>query len=198
METHCFLWNRSIRWAWCLRGLVTFIACVIGTGCSRRYAVVPDTMWGSGNTFSWARLLRRAWTRYVLKVLNALRIERVSSLAYYAEVSGVLTASIITAIMMAVCPDDIGSTSETSVYFYETTRRYMPESCHVHTGRRENFKSHALRIVSCWGDVSSQRSTTVHIAGSWMWNDTLLKMEFAIFFFNFSWNSESLSNIVLK
>jgi len=33
-------------------------------------------------------------------------------------------------------------TSETSVYFHETTRRYVPESCHLHTRRRENLKSH--------------------------------------------------------
>jgi hypothetical protein len=33
-------------------------------------------------------------------------------------------------------------TSETSVYFNETTRRYIIESCHLHTRRRENLKSH--------------------------------------------------------
>jgi hypothetical protein len=30
--------------------------------------------------------------------------------------------------------------SETSVYFNETTRRYIPEGCHLHTSRRENLK----------------------------------------------------------
>jgi hypothetical protein len=34
------------------------------------------------------------------------------------------------------------STSETSVNFYETTRRYNPEDSHLHTRRRENLKSH--------------------------------------------------------
>jgi hypothetical protein len=32
--------------------------------------------------------------------------------------------------------------SETSVYFYETTWRYIPKGCHLHT-RRENLKCHS-------------------------------------------------------
>jgi hypothetical protein len=31
--------------------------------------------------------------------------------------------------------------SETSVYSSETTQRYIPEDSHLHTRRRENFKS---------------------------------------------------------
>jgi hypothetical protein len=34
------------------------------------------------------------------------------------------------------------STSETSVNFYQTTRRYNPEDSHLHTRRRENLKSY--------------------------------------------------------
>jgi hypothetical protein len=34
------------------------------------------------------------------------------------------------------------STSETSVYFNVTTRRYIPEESKLHTRRRENLKSH--------------------------------------------------------
>jgi hypothetical protein len=33
------------------------------------------------------------------------------------------------------------STSETSVNFYETTRRNIPEGCHLHTRHHENMKS---------------------------------------------------------
>jgi hypothetical protein len=33
------------------------------------------------------------------------------------------------------------STSETSVYIYETTRRSILEDCHLHTRRDENLKS---------------------------------------------------------
>jgi hypothetical protein len=33
-------------------------------------------------------------------------------------------------------------TSETSVNFYKTTRRNMPEDSHLHTLRHENVKSH--------------------------------------------------------
>jgi hypothetical protein len=34
-------------------------------------------------------------------------------------------------------------TSETSVCFNKTTRRYIPESCHLHSCRREKVKSHS-------------------------------------------------------
>jgi hypothetical protein len=33
-------------------------------------------------------------------------------------------------------------TSETSVYFNETTRLYIPEVCHIHTRSSDNPKSH--------------------------------------------------------
>jgi hypothetical protein len=36
-------------------------------------------------------------------------------------------------------------TSETSVYFNKTTRRYVPESFHLLTRRREYLKSHSKR-----------------------------------------------------
>jgi hypothetical protein len=31
------------------------------------------------------------------------------------------------------------STSETSVFFHESIKRYIPERCHLHTCRRENI-----------------------------------------------------------
>jgi hypothetical protein len=34
------------------------------------------------------------------------------------------------------------STTETSVYSNETTRRYIPEDFNIHTRSRENLKSH--------------------------------------------------------
>jgi hypothetical protein len=37
--------------------------------------------------------------------------------------------------------DEAACTSETSVYFNETTGSYIPQSCHLHTRRRENLKS---------------------------------------------------------
>jgi hypothetical protein len=46
------------------------------------------------------------------------------------NVSEVRTSSIIRAMMEAV------RTSETSVYFNETTRHYMAEGCHIHACRR--------------------------------------------------------------
>jgi hypothetical protein len=51
------------------------------------------------------------------------------------DVSEVLIASIIIIpIMEAV------STSETSVNFYQTARRNIPEDSHPHTRRRENLE----------------------------------------------------------
>jgi hypothetical protein len=38
------------------------------------------------------------------------------------------------------------STSETTDYFHETTRRYIPESGHLHARRRENLKSHNMTV----------------------------------------------------
>jgi hypothetical protein len=37
---------------------------------------------------------------------------------------------------------ETASTSETSVNFYQTTRRYNPENSHLHTRRREYLKSY--------------------------------------------------------
>jgi hypothetical protein len=34
------------------------------------------------------------------------------------------------------------NTSETSVSFYQTTRRNIPEDSDLHTGRREDLRSH--------------------------------------------------------
>jgi hypothetical protein len=43
---------------------------------------------------------------------------------------------IIAQMIEAVC------TSETSEYFYKSTRRNIPEDSHLDTRRRENLKSH--------------------------------------------------------
>jgi hypothetical protein len=37
--------------------------------------------------------------------------------------------------------------SETSVNFYQTTRRYNPEDSHLRTHRRENLKSYEISLV---------------------------------------------------
>jgi hypothetical protein len=54
------------------------------------------------------------------------------------DVSEVLAASIVRAMMKAA------STSETSVTFYQITRRNNPAHSHLHTRRRENLKPHKL------------------------------------------------------
>jgi hypothetical protein len=53
------------------------------------------------------------------------------------DISEVRTASIILALMM-----DALRTSETSVNFNVTTRRYIAKDSELHTCRRENMKSH--------------------------------------------------------
>jgi hypothetical protein len=53
----------------------------------------------------------------------------------------VFTSSIIRAMMIALMME-AASASETSVNFYQTTRRNIPEGSHVHTRDRENLKSH--------------------------------------------------------
>jgi hypothetical protein len=65
------------------------------------------------------------------------------SLEKFTDVSEVLVASIIRAMMEAA------STSETSVNFYQTTRRNNPEDSHLHTRRRENLKSHVSVSFIC-------------------------------------------------
>jgi hypothetical protein len=41
---------------------------------------------------------------------------------------------------------EAASTCETSVNFYQTTRRSIPGDSHLHTPRRENLKSHSSYI----------------------------------------------------
>jgi hypothetical protein len=54
------------------------------------------------------------------------------------DVEEVLIASIIRAMMM----EAVGI-SETSVNFYESTWRNIPEDSHIHIRHRENLKSHS-------------------------------------------------------
>jgi hypothetical protein len=43
---------------------------------------------------------------------------------------------------------EAGSTSETSVNFYQTKRRNIPEDSHLHNRSRENLKSHVNALFS--------------------------------------------------
>jgi hypothetical protein len=54
----------------------------------------------------------------------------------------VVAASIIWAMIALMM--EAASTSETSVNFYQTTRRYNPKDSHLRSRRRENLKSHKL------------------------------------------------------
>jgi hypothetical protein len=59
----------------------------------------------------------------------------------YRRFRGALCLRYQTALIMKAV-----STSETSANFYHTTRRNNPEDGHLHTRRRENLKSHILRV----------------------------------------------------
>jgi hypothetical protein len=47
---------------------------------------------------------------------------------------------------------EAASTSETSVNFYQTTRRNIPENSNLHTRHRENLKSH----IMCRHDIERE------------------------------------------
>jgi hypothetical protein len=51
---------------------------------------------------------------------------------------------------------EAASTSETSVNFYHTTRRYNPEDSHLYTRRRENLNSY-VSVGFYWDDVGVRR-----------------------------------------
>jgi hypothetical protein len=56
----------------------------------------------------------------------------------------VLAASIIMAIALIMVA---ASTSETSVSFYQTARRNIPEDSHLYARRRENLKFHLITLT---------------------------------------------------
>jgi hypothetical protein len=47
-------------------------------------------------------------------------------------------------------------TSETSVHFKVTTRRYISEDSKLHTRRRENLKSHLCSLMEFYSDTDRQ------------------------------------------
>jgi hypothetical protein len=67
------------------------------------------------------------------------KLRRIVSLKL-TNVSEVLTAvTALTTLMM-----EIVVTSETSVSFSKTTRRSIPEGCHIHTRGRKDLRSHTV------------------------------------------------------
>jgi hypothetical protein len=62
--------------------------------------------------------------------------------------------------MMALTTETAG-TSETSVNFYQTARRYNAEQSRLHTSRRENLKSHCEVYVKLYLDMRAVCKMTV-------------------------------------
>jgi hypothetical protein len=60
----------------------------------------------------------------------------------FTDISKVLASSIIIIIIALMM--EAASTSETSVNFYQITRRNNPEDGHLHTRHHENLKSHYI------------------------------------------------------
>jgi hypothetical protein len=67
------------------------------------------------------------------------------SLVEVYDVSEVLAASMIRTMSLIALMME-ASTSETSVYLYQTTVQH-PEDSHRHIRRRENLKSHKIKHV---------------------------------------------------
>jgi hypothetical protein len=64
------------------------------------------------------------------------------------DVSEALAASIIRVMSSRIAlMMEAASTPITSVSFYQTTRRNIPEDSHLHIRRRENLKSHKVLFV---------------------------------------------------
>jgi hypothetical protein len=53
---------------------------------------------------------------------------------------------------------EAASTSETSVNFYQTTRRYNPEDSHLHTRRRENLESYESLVEELLNAMGCKKS----------------------------------------
>jgi hypothetical protein len=45
------------------------------------------------------------------------------------------------------------------VYFYETTRRHIPEDLSFHTRRRDNLKSHMFMLKWCKSTIARKEQT---------------------------------------
>jgi hypothetical protein len=75
----------------------------------------------------------------------------------FADISEVLTASIIRATMEAA------STSGTSLNIYQTTRRNIPEDSHLHNRRRENLNSY--HVPTYWICFHSSFETDKSVDG---------------------------------
>jgi hypothetical protein len=62
------------------------------------------------------------------------------------------------------------STSETSVNFYQTTRRNIPHDSHPHTRRRVNLKSHRVEYylhdhhIPFWRDATNVNALLFYIS----------------------------------
>jgi hypothetical protein len=68
-------------------------------------------------------------------------------------------------------------TSETSVNFNVTTRRYIPEDSKLHTRRRKNLKSHTINVlpqVAQWITNCDLRFTFTHVIFKQMKKECLI------------------------
>jgi hypothetical protein len=74
------------------------------------------------------------------------------------NISEVCTASNIRAMMEAVC------TPKMSIYFKETTKRYMSEDCNLHAHNHENLKSQKLCHVTVVYLMRLSIAQTTHTA----------------------------------
>jgi hypothetical protein len=94
----------------------------------------------------WLRLLLKTVNNFPL-VLNVYETWILMKMLAFCHISPCSLDEVDWHFRRACCLHSSDHTSETSVYFNEITRRYIPEGNRLHICRRENLKSH---MVSCW------------------------------------------------
>jgi hypothetical protein len=70
------------------------------------------------------------------------------------------------------------STSETSVNFYQNTRRNNPEDSYLHTRRRENLKSHI--VIDSFFSTSKWLAATYALLWSYQYKYICLSYAFTL------------------
>jgi hypothetical protein len=81
-------------------------------------------------------------------------------LELFVDKTPICTSAI--ALMM-----EAARTSETLVNFYQTARRYNPEDSHLHTHRRENFKSCCTFVICAQALELVEQSSRVYVIMEW-------------------------------
>jgi hypothetical protein len=76
----------------------------------------------------------------------------------------VLKMAVFWVVALVALMTEAAKTSETSVNFYQTTRRYNPEDSHLRTHSREKLISYLITFMFAWQlSCASAVNVTVHV-----------------------------------